>query len=94
MVDVDVSAADVAAALTAGAGELLESLRLFDVYTGEQVGAGKKSLAFSLRFRAPDRTLTEKEVRVAVEAAVAAASDRVSAVQRQPGGREGEGKRV
>ncbi len=78
----DVSAAEVAAALRAGAGELLESLRLFDVYVGEQVGAGKKSLAYSLRFRAPDRTLTEAEVRSAVDAAVAAASARVGAVQR------------
>ena len=62
-------AADVEAALRAGAGALLESVRLFDVYTGEQVGAGKKSLAFALRFRAPDRTLTEAEIRAAVDAA-------------------------
>jgi phenylalanyl-tRNA synthetase beta chain len=39
-------------------------------------------VAYSLRFRAPDRTLTEKEVRVAVEAAVASAARRVGAVQR------------
>jgi phenylalanyl-tRNA synthetase beta chain len=82
IVDVAVAAADVVDALRQGAGDLLESARLFDVYTGEQIGAGKKSLAYSLRFRAPDRTLTEKEVRVAVEAAVAAAADRVGAVQR------------
>ena len=48
-------------ALRAGAGDLLESIRLFDVFTGPQVGEGKKSLAFALRFRAPDRTLTEAE---------------------------------
>jgi phenylalanyl-tRNA synthetase beta chain len=82
VVDAAVAAADVEDALRQGAGDLLESARLFDVYVGQQVGTGKKSLAYSLRFRAPDRTLTEKEVRVAVEAAVAAASDRVSAVQR------------
>ena len=80
--DAAVAAADVVDALRQGAGDLLESARLFDVYVGEQVGSGKKSLAYSLRFRAPDRTLTEKEVRVAVEAAVAAASERVGAVQR------------
>ena len=56
-------AADVEAALREGAGELLESVRLFDVYTGDQVGEGKKSLAFALRFRAPDRTLTERRGR-------------------------------
>ena len=73
---------DVEAALRAGAGELLESVRLFDVYTGEQVGAGKKSLAFSLRFRAPDRTLTEAEIKAARDAAVADAAERTGAVQR------------
>ena len=36
-------------------------MRLFDVYAGDQVGPGRKSLAFALRFRAPDRTLTEAE---------------------------------
>ena len=56
------AAAEVEAALRDGAGELLESLRLFDVYRGEQVGEGRKSLAYTLRFRAPDRTLTVEEV--------------------------------
>jgi len=69
-------------ALRAGAGDLLESIRLFDVFTGPQVGAGKKSLAFALRFRAPDRTLTEAETAAARTAAVAAAADAVGAVQR------------
>jgi phenylalanyl-tRNA synthetase beta chain len=82
VVDAAVAAADVLDALREGAGALLESARLFDVYAGEQIGAGKKSVAYSLRFRAPDRTLTEKEVRVAVEAAVASAARRVGAVQR------------
>jgi phenylalanyl-tRNA synthetase beta chain len=83
VVDDDTSAADVAAALTAGAGELLESLRLFDVYSGAQVGDGKKSLAFSLRFRAPDRTLTEAEISAARDAAVAAAAAKVGATLRR-----------
>jgi phenylalanyl-tRNA synthetase beta chain len=76
------SAADVQAALAEGAGELLESIRLFDVYTGEQIGEGKKSLAFALRFRAPDRTLTETEVAAARQAAVQVTVDRFGAVQR------------
>src|SRR5690606_3979524 len=71
--------ADVEAALRDGAGELLESVRLFDVYTGEQVGEGNKSLAYALRFRAPDRTLTSEEVAAARDAAVALAADRVGA---------------
>ena len=51
----DVTTAEVEAALREGAGEYLEAIRLFDVYTGDQVEAGHKSLAFALRFRAPDR---------------------------------------
>jgi phenylalanyl-tRNA synthetase beta chain len=82
IVAADVPAADVEAALSEGAGELLESIRLFDVYTGEQIGEGKKSLAFALRFRAPDRTLKENEVADTRQAAVQVAVDRFNAVQR------------
>ncbi|WP_371404086.1 phenylalanine--tRNA ligase subunit beta [Kribbella sp. NBC_00662] len=82
IVAADVAAADVQAALAEGAGELLESVRLFDVYTGEQIGEGKKSLAFALRFRAPDRTLKENEVADARQAAVQVTVDRFNAVQR------------
>ncbi|MGI5414728.1 phenylalanine--tRNA ligase subunit beta [Actinomadura luteofluorescens] len=82
VVDSAVAAAEVEAALRDGAGELLEAIRLFDVYTGEQVGEGRKSLAYSLRFRAPDRTLTAEEASQARDAAVAAASERTGAVLR------------
>ncbi len=82
VVDDAVTVAAVEAALRDGAGELLESVRLFDVYTGEQIGKGRKSLAFALRFRAPDRTLTEAETGAARDAAVAVAAERVGAVQR------------
>jgi phenylalanyl-tRNA synthetase beta chain len=82
VVDEDLAAADVEAALREGAGELVESVRLFDIYTGPQVGEGKKSLAFALRFRAPDRTLTDEETRAARDAAVRLAAERFGAVQR------------
>jgi phenylalanyl-tRNA synthetase beta chain len=82
VVDAAVPAATVAGMLRAGAGDLLEDLRLFDVYTGSQVADGKKSLAFALRFRAPDRTLTAEEASAARDAAVAAAADRLGAVLR------------
>ncbi|CAL9376518.1 Phenylalanine--tRNA ligase beta subunit [Streptomyces sp. enrichment culture] len=82
VVDASVPAAEVESALREGAGELLESLRLFDVFTGEQLGEGKKSLAYALRFRAPDRTLTAEEATAAREAAVAAAVGRTGAVLR------------
>ena len=62
VVDDDVPAAYVELAVSHAGGELLERLRLFDVYRGEQVGAGSKSLALRLEFRAPDRTLTDEEV--------------------------------
>jgi phenylalanyl-tRNA synthetase beta chain len=79
----DVPAADVEDALRDGAGDLLESIRLFDVYRDEErLGAGRKSLAYALRFRAPDRTLTVEETIAARDAAVAEASRRVGAVQR------------
>jgi phenylalanyl-tRNA synthetase beta chain len=82
-----VPAAEVEAALSDGAagpggGNLLEEVALFDVYTGEQAGEGRKSLAYTLRFRAPDRTLTDEEVTAARDAAVAEAGRRVGAVLR------------
>ena len=83
IVDAAVPAAEVEAALVAGAPrELLEGVRLFDVYTGAQVGEDRKSLAYTLRFRAPDRTLTAAEATAARDAAVAEASRRVGAVLR------------
>ncbi|MFE4000192.1 phenylalanine--tRNA ligase subunit beta [Nocardioides sp. YIM B13467] len=81
-VPVDVTVAAVEAALREGAGELLETVRLFDVYEGDQVGEGKKSLAFALRFRAPDRTLKAEETAAARDAAVARAAELTGAVQR------------
>ncbi|MEV8018675.1 phenylalanine--tRNA ligase subunit beta [Streptomyces sp. NPDC086554] len=82
VVDGNVPAADVEKVLREGAGELLESIRLFDVFTGEQIGAGKKSLAYALRFRAADRTLTVDEASAARDAAVALAAERTGAVLR------------
>ncbi len=82
MVADTVPVAAVEAALREGAGELLESIRLFDVYAGDQVPDGHRSLAFRLRFRAPDRTLTEEETGAARAAAVAAAAEAHGAVQR------------
>ncbi|MEV0978315.1 phenylalanine--tRNA ligase subunit beta [Streptomyces sp. NPDC049915] len=83
VVDKPVPAAEVEAALREGAGELLEHIRLFDVYeNAEQLGDGKKSLAYALRFRAGDRTLTVDEASAARDAAVALAAERTGAVLR------------
>jgi phenylalanyl-tRNA synthetase beta chain len=73
VVDESVPAAEVRAAVLEGGGELLRSAEVFDLYRGEQVGEGRKSLALRLSFRAADRTLTDEEVaerRGAIEAAV------------------------
>jgi phenylalanyl-tRNA synthetase beta chain len=82
-----VPAAEVADALRAGieasgSAALLEEIRLFDVYTGAQAGEGNKSLAYTLRLRAPDHTLTASEVAAVRDAAVAEAARRVGAVLR------------
>ncbi|MET7292692.1 phenylalanine--tRNA ligase subunit beta [Streptomyces griseoloalbus] len=83
VVDAFVPAAEVEAALREGAGALLESIRLFDVYeNAEQLGEGNKSLAYALRFRASDRTLTVDEASAARETAVALAGERTGAVLR------------
>jgi len=66
------SAAQIAAAMRTVGGELLQSVRPFDLYRDEKrLGAGRKSLAFSLEFRSPDRTLTDEEVEAAIAAIVA-----------------------
>jgi phenylalanyl-tRNA synthetase beta chain len=65
VVPAETPAAEVRAAVLAGGGELLHEADVFDLYAGEQLGEGKKSLALSLEFRAPDRTLTDEEVEAA-----------------------------
>jgi phenylalanyl-tRNA synthetase beta chain len=76
VVPADVPAATLLDAVRDGAGELLESVRLFDVFSdAERLGADRKSLAFALRFRAPDRTLTGDEAAAARDAAVARAAE-------------------
>ncbi len=78
----DVLAGAVEQALRAGAGPLLEHLALFDVYAGPQIGPGRRSLAYTLRFRAPDRTLTDAEVLAARDEALGAAAQHWGAVLR------------
>jgi phenylalanyl-tRNA synthetase beta chain len=80
IVDATVSAADLEAALREGAGDLLESITLFDRY--DKIGDGKVSLAFTLVFRASDRTLTGDEVSAMREAATALAAVKCGAVVR------------
>ena len=80
VVDKNILSKDVEEALREGAGDLLESIHLFDRY--DQLGDGKVSLAFSLTFRSPDRTLTNVEVSALRESAAAQALARTGAVVR------------
>jgi len=82
VVDANVAAQGVVDAMRGGAGDLLEDVALFDVYTGPQIGEGRKSVTLALRFRASDRTLTEDEASAARDAGVAAAGERFGAVLR------------
>ncbi|WP_338747913.1 phenylalanine--tRNA ligase subunit beta [Janibacter alittae] len=81
VVDEAVPASTVGSALRSGAGEALETLTLFDVYRGDQVGEGRKSLAYRLTFRT-DRTLKTEEVSVLRDKAVDAAASATGARQR------------
>jgi phenylalanyl-tRNA synthetase beta chain len=68
----DVAAATVLATARAAGGQLLNDVRVFDVYTGAQVGEGRRSLALALAFRAPDRTLSDEDVAPLRERIIAA----------------------
>jgi phenylalanyl-tRNA synthetase beta chain len=76
VVEESVPAGAIAATLRAAGADLLEDLRVFDEFRADALGVGRRSLAFSLRYRAPDRTLTDTEVgqlrRQAIDSVIAA----------------------
>lgn len=72
---IEVAAARVLDAVRGAGGSLLDDVRVFDVYSGTQVGEGRRSLALSLSFRAPDRTLTDEDVAPLREKVVAALAE-------------------
>lgn len=79
IVDAELPTQTLAATLREGAGEELELLETFDLYTGDQLPEGKKSLAFRLTFRAPDRTLKADDASAMREAATQLAAERHNA---------------
>lgn len=79
VVAIAVSAADLIQSIVTGAGDLLEEIRLVDDYRGKGLEAGQKSLTFSLRFRSPDRTLTQAEATSARDKAVQLANQQFGA---------------
>ena len=67
VVDEDVAHGDILAAIVKNRNKVLERVELFDIYRGSSIPTGRKSMAYSLTFRAPDRTLTDAEVNGAHE---------------------------
>jgi phenylalanyl-tRNA synthetase beta chain len=82
VVDAGLPAAQVEALIRQVGGKLLSEVRLFDVFQGEQLGAGKKSLAYRLTYQAEDKTLTDNEVAKIREKIVKRAKDVLGAVLR------------
>lgn len=82
LLDRDASNAAVESTIRTTGGPLLERVALFDLYQGPQVAAGKKSLAYTLRFRASDRTLTDAEADDAMSGIVSEVRQRFGAVIR------------
>lgn len=78
-VSLDVEARAIEDAIRASASELLESVQLFDVYAGEGIGEGQRSLAWAFRFRAGDRTLTDQEVDAEMTSITSALEERFDA---------------
>jgi phenylalanyl-tRNA synthetase beta chain len=79
VVDETLPAADVLAVIRESGGELLSRAEVFDSYRGEQIGAGRQSIAIHLEFQAPDRTLTDADADAVRERIVAALGDRLGA---------------
>ena len=79
VVDETVGAGTMMDAIRAAAGKLLEDAKLFDIYRGEKLGAQRKSVAFAITLRAPDRTLTDEEINAAMEKVLKALSEKFGA---------------
>ena len=83
LVDEDLEVGRIESVIRENGGNILESVRLFDVYRGKQVDEGKKSVAFSITYRDPDKTLTDEEVNEVHEGVLNALKDNLNAVLRE-----------
>jgi len=79
LMDASINVGEIEKIIKKQNSSILESFKLFDVYQGEQVGAGKKSVAYSLSFRADDRTLTDEEVNAVLDKILADLKNELSA---------------
>ena len=75
VVPTDIAMSELVEVIKANAGELLQTAKVFDVYTGKQVAEGCKSMAFNLTFQASDRTLTDDEIDIVIKKVVDAVSE-------------------
>jgi len=78
----DVTAGDLLSAIRSSGGPEVASVRLFDVYRGDQIPAGSKSLAYALELRDPDKTLTDEEATAVRDRIVADLASRFGATLR------------
>jgi phenylalanyl-tRNA synthetase beta chain len=83
VVPAEVSNSEIEAVIRRSAGELLRAVRVFDIYTGKQVAAGNKSMAFNLTYQADDRTLTDAEVDASMKAVIAQVAEEYKATLRE-----------
>lgn len=83
LVDEDMEVGRIEAVIKEFGGRILEDVRLFDVYRGQQVDEGKKSVAFSLIYRDKDKTLTDEEVNDVHSGVLDALKDKLNAVLRE-----------
>ncbi len=83
VVPLEVSNEEIEAVIRANAGELLRAVRVFDIYTGKQVAAGCKSMAFNLTYQADDRTLTDAEVDASMKQVIAQVAEAYKAKLRE-----------
>jgi phenylalanyl-tRNA synthetase beta chain len=83
VIDEDILNSDIEEEIYKNCGNLLVSLRLFDLYKGKQIEDGKKSLAYSLEFRAPDRTLKDMEIDIISKRIISSLNKRFGANLRQ-----------
>ena len=82
LVDEDVQVGDMEAVIRSAGTEILDSVKLFDVYRGQQVSEGKKSVAFSLTYRHDDRTLTDEETDAVHAGIIEALKEKFNAIVR------------
>jgi phenylalanyl-tRNA synthetase beta chain len=83
LVDDSVPVRQIEQLISSKAGKILEEIKLFDVYKGKQVPEGKKSVAYSIVFRAADRTLKDEEVGKAMNDVLKALSEKLGAQLRE-----------